>query len=47
MRDYTGFFDGINNKIRVIKRASFGFRDQEYFFLKIRGAFRRPIHIET
>ena len=31
--------EGMNNKIKVIKRIAFGFRDMEYFFLKIRGAF--------
>ncbi|MCP4102346.1 MAG: transposase, partial [Lentisphaerae bacterium] len=25
----------INNKIKVIKRRSYGFRDMNYFFLKI------------
>jgi transposase len=27
--------EGINNKIKVIKRRSYGFRDMDYFFLKI------------
>jgi transposase len=44
---HTGFLEGINNKIKVIKRVSFGFRDLEYFFMRIRGAFRKPIHTET
>jgi len=35
----TSFLEGMNNKIKVIKRIAFGFRDMEYFFLKIRGAF--------
>ena len=35
----TSFLEGMNNKIKVIKRVAFGFRDIEYFFLKIRGAF--------
>ena len=35
----TSFLEGINNKIKVIKRIAFGYRDLEYFFLKIRGAF--------
>ena len=35
----TSFLEGMNNKIKVIKRISFGFRDMDYFFLKIRGAF--------
>jgi transposase len=36
---HTGILEGINNKIKVIKRVAFGFRDYNYFFLKIRGAF--------
>jgi transposase len=36
---HTGLSEGINNKIKVIKRIAFGFRDYDYFFLKIRGAF--------
>jgi len=35
----TSFLEGMNNKIKVIKRIAFGYRDFEYFFLKIRGAF--------
>lgn len=35
----TSFLEGMNNKIKVIKRIAFGYRDLEYFFLKIRGAF--------
>ena len=31
--------EGINNTIKVIKRRAYGYRDQEYFFLKIRAAF--------
>ena len=31
--------EGINNKIKVIKRMAYGFRDDEYFFLRIRAAF--------
>lgn len=37
---HTGVLEGINNKIKVIKRIAFGFRDTKYFFLKIRGAFQ-------
>ena len=33
------YLEGINNKIKVIKRMAYGFRDDEYFFLKIRAAF--------
>ena len=35
----TNLIEGINNKIKVIKRMAFGFRDDAYFFLKIRAAF--------
>lgn len=35
----TNFIEGINNKIKVIKRMAYGFRDDAYFFLKIRSAF--------
>jgi transposase len=36
---HTSLLEGINNKIKVIKRMAYGFRDDEYFFLKIRAAF--------
>jgi transposase len=36
---HTSVLEGINNRIKVIKRMAYGFRDQEYFFLKIRAAF--------
>jgi transposase len=36
---HTSFLEGINNKIKVIKRMAYGFRDETYFFLKIRAAF--------
>lgn len=35
----TGMLEGVNNKIKVIKRMAYGFRDDAYFFLKIRAAF--------
>lgn len=35
----TSVLEGINNKIKVIKRTAYGFRDDDYFFLKIRAAF--------
>lgn len=35
----TNLIEGINNKIKVIKRTAYGFRDDAYFFLKIRAAF--------
>ncbi len=36
---HTSVIEGINNKIKVIKRMAHGFRDDEYFFLRIRSAF--------
>lgn len=36
---HTSLLEGIMNKIKVIKRIAYGFRDDEYFFLKIRAAF--------
>lgn len=38
-RLHTSVIEGINNKIKVIKRMAYGFRDDEYFFLRIRAAF--------
>jgi transposase len=36
---HTSLLEGINNTIKVIKRMAYGYRDDEYFFLKIRQAF--------
>lgn len=36
---HTGLLEGINNKITVLKRIAYGYRDEAYFFLKIRAAF--------
>lgn len=36
---HTSLLEGMNNKIKVIKRMAYGFHDDEYFFLKIRAAF--------
>lgn len=38
-RLHTSLLEGINNKIKVLKRMAYGYRDDEYFFLKIRQAF--------
>jgi transposase len=38
-RIHNGTLEGINNTVKVIKRTAYGFRDQDYFFLKIRGHF--------
>lgn len=35
----TSVLEGMNNKIKVIKRTAYGFRDHQYFFLKIKHAF--------
>ncbi|MBK4737904.1 ISL3 family transposase [Noviherbaspirillum pedocola] len=35
----TNLVEGINNRIKVIKRMAYGYRDDYYFFLKIRAAF--------
>lgn len=36
---HTGKLEGINNRIKVIKRMAFGYRDTEFFFMKIRATF--------
>ena len=36
---HTSLLEGMNNKIKVIKRMAYGYRDDDYFFLKIRQAF--------
>ncbi len=41
---HTGRLEGINNKIKVIKRMAYGFRDDAYFILKIKGAFPGQLH---
>ncbi len=38
-RQFRSVLEGINNKIKVIKRMAYGYRDDDYFFLKIRAAF--------
>ena len=35
----TNLVEGINVKIKVIKRMAYGYRDDAYFFLKARAAF--------
>jgi transposase len=36
---HTSLLEGMNNKIKTLKRMAYGYRDDEYFFLKIRRAF--------
>lgn len=38
-RLHTSCIEGINNKIKVIKRMAYGYRINDYFFLKIKAAF--------
>lgn len=38
-----GMVEGLNNKIRVIQRRSYGFRDEEYLKLKILASFLPPL----
>jgi len=38
-----GFVEGLNNKIRVIQRRSYGLRDEEYLRLKILTCMLNPI----
>ena len=39
----TSVIEGVINRIKVIKRMAYGYRDTEYFFLKIRGAFHAKV----
>ena len=36
---HNSLLEGMNNKIKVIKRMANGYRDEDYFFLKLRDAF--------
>lgn len=36
---HTGILEGINNKIKLIKRMAFGYGDTDYFSIKIKAAF--------
>jgi transposase len=36
---HTSVLEGVNNKIKLLKRMAYGYRDDDYFFLKIRAAF--------
>ena len=39
----SGKVEGINNKIKTIRRQGYGYPDDDYFFLKIFDASRPPI----
>jgi transposase len=36
---HTSLLEGVNNKIKVLKRMGYGYRDDGYFFLKVMAAF--------
>lgn len=36
---HTGKLEGINNRIKVMKRMAYGYRDTAFFFMKIKAAF--------
>ena len=36
---HTGQLEGMNNRIKVIKRMAYGYRDSEFFFMKIKSVF--------
>jgi len=36
---HTSRLEGVNNRIKVIKRKAYGYHDQRYFILKIYQAF--------
>ncbi|MCL0064956.1 transposase [Dehalococcoidia bacterium] len=39
----TGKLEGMNNKIKVIKRIAYGFHDDDYFMLKIKQGCSPPL----
>ena len=42
-----GVVEGLNNKIRVLQRRAYGYRDEEYLTLKIISAFLPPLPRRT
>lgn len=40
----TSVLKEIHNKEKVLKRIAYGFRDMEYFFLRIKSAFRGKVY---
>jgi transposase len=38
-RTTSGIIEGINNKIKLIKRRAFGFRNFEYFRIRVMAVF--------
>jgi len=42
-KDSLGLIEGANNKIRVLQRRAYGYRDEDYLKLKIVAAFLPPL----
>ena len=42
-----GLVEGLNNKIRVLQRRAYGYRDEDYLKLKIVAAFLPPLTRST
>lgn len=36
---HIGKLEGINNRIKVMKRVEYGYRDSAFFFLKIKDSY--------
>jgi len=36
---HTGQLEGIDNRIKVMKRMDYGYRDSDFFFMKVKAAF--------
>lgn len=43
----TGPLEGMNNLIKVTKRMAYGYRDNEYFFLKLYDLSRQKIKYKS
>ncbi len=41
---HNGVLEGVNNKIKVIKRIAYGYRNFDYFFLKVRAQYQPTPH---
>jgi len=40
---HTGVLEGINNKIKVIKRKAYGYVDTQYFIIKVKSIFGKEL----
>jgi transposase len=43
----SGKIEGINNKIRVITCAAFGYRDEEFLHLKLYSLHESPLKLSS